>query len=105
MNQRNDTPQTNEDSIPDVTSCLEDNLKLLLPDSSALLFDTIKFVYEVFNQEEYISGLQSSIIIGLDYHLPKRYVFNLQVRAFSGSAVSIGISQVGFLNKSGRTNR
>ncbi len=51
MNQSIDTPQINEDSIPDVTSCLEDNLKLLDQDSGALLFDTIKFVYEVFNQE------------------------------------------------------
>jgi hypothetical protein len=51
MNQQIDTPQTSEDSIPDVTSCLEDNLKLLDQDSSTLLFDTIKFVYDVFTQE------------------------------------------------------
>lgn len=51
MNQRIDTPQVSEDSIPDVTSCLEDNLKLLDQDSDTLLFDTIKFVYDVFSQE------------------------------------------------------
>jgi hypothetical protein len=52
--------------------------------------------YEKFSQQTYRSGLLSSIIVGLEIHLPQHYVINFQVRSFNGSAVSVGISQSAF---------
>ncbi len=51
MNQPMEVPHVFEENIPGVASCLEYNLHLLSHDASALLFDTLKFVYDVFRQE------------------------------------------------------
>ena len=48
---------------------------------------------EVFSDEEYVSGLQSGFVAGVNFNLPAGYAFNLQFRTINGSAVSIGVSQ------------
>lgn len=48
---------------------------------------------EVFSAEEFVSGLQSGLVAGVNLKLPAGYGLNLQFRTINGSAVSIGVSQ------------
>ncbi|MCP4723496.1 MAG: hypothetical protein GY863_00595 [bacterium] len=55
--------------------------------------------YEKVTRNEYRSGARLSVVGGVEFRLPKKFVISAQGRVLNGYAFSIGVSQAGLLTK------